>query len=513
MRKTIDSIQATAVAIALFVAIGSVTAEEHLGLVINEDNSHFYFTRAPDDLTLAGLHAFVDQYANTGVSHLFLCPNAMKASFGSKSRDAIWELGNQDPPTGKAKTWVSNARTLHERGLDPYAVWIARCRKKRISPWLSMRMNDVHDTSDPKSYQHSTFWVEHPEYRRIPAGATGWRDHALNYGIAEVREHAMSFIRELLERYDPDGIELDWMRFGYHFKPGEEENGREILTEFMRQVRELANVKSRQRGHPIKVGARVPTHPDAAAGLGMDGVTWAREGLVDMLVPTPFYHTSDFDIPIELWRQRIGQAAAKVVLAAGLEHYLQAGRSLKRMRNDLPSFRGFVAASLHRGADQIYLFNFMDSDTRPVSTDDYRRLLAEGANIETAINNLRRHVLCYRDTVPPGFPDDMVLPAERKVKFKLYTGSKPAKARVTFILGLAERDGLETASFALRMNGVPCQAIDDMENPSQFPSVTRAVRFDCPPARVKAGYNEFFVQQHEGQPDQRLVWAEVRVEP
>ena len=32
-----------------------------------------------------------------------------------------------------------NARLLDERNLDPYAVWIARCREKGISPWLSMR--------------------------------------------------------------------------------------------------------------------------------------------------------------------------------------------------------------------------------------------------------------------------------------------------------------------------------------------------------------------------------------
>ena len=60
---------------------------------------------------------------------------------------------------------------------------------------------------------------------------------------------------------------------------------------------------------------------------------------------------------------------------------------------------------------------------------------------------------------------------------------------------------------------MPCQAIDDMEHPGQFPGVARAVRFDCPPAQVMAGYNEFFIEQHEGQPDQRLVWAEMRVEP
>ena len=115
-------------------------------------------------MTPEGLHTFVGQYANTRVSHLFLCPNAMRASFKSSTRDAIWELGDQRMPSGLHKRWLNNARILHERGLDPYTIWITRCREKRISPWLSMRMNDVHDVSDVKNFMHSTFWVKHPQY-------------------------------------------------------------------------------------------------------------------------------------------------------------------------------------------------------------------------------------------------------------------------------------------------------------------------------------------------------------
>ena len=108
-------------------------------------------------------------------------------------------------------------------GLDPYAIWISRCREKRISPWLSMRMNDVHSVDDPSHFLHSTFWREHPEYWRVPHGsAAPWVNRALNYAHAAVREHQMSFVRELLERYDADGLELDWMRFGYHLTPGRE---------------------------------------------------------------------------------------------------------------------------------------------------------------------------------------------------------------------------------------------------------------------------------------------------
>ena len=88
-----------------------------------------------------------------------------------------------------------------------------------------------------------------------------------------------------------------------------------------------------------------------------------------------FWTTSDCDIPVTLWRERLGRAADRIVLAPGLEHNLRAYPGGKSVPNDLESARGFAAAAWHGGADQIYLFNFMDSDTIPVSESEYRKLL------------------------------------------------------------------------------------------------------------------------------------------
>ena len=44
----------------------------------------------------------------------------------------------------------------------------------------------------------------------------------------EVRKHHMALIHELAQRYDFDGLELDWMRFGFHFRPGHEREGAQI---------------------------------------------------------------------------------------------------------------------------------------------------------------------------------------------------------------------------------------------------------------------------------------------
>ena len=482
------------------------------GIIINEDSSHFFTSRPAEMMNLDGLNAFIDQYAGTKVRHLFLNPNAKKASFKSATRDAIWELGDQKVPEGAGKKWMDNARSLHEQGLDPYAIWIARAREKGISPWISMRMNDIHDVPDPTSYIHSSFWVKNPQFWRVPNDTSGgWTARALDFAHPEVRAHAMDFVKELLERYDADGLELDWMRFGWHFKDGEEAAGAELLTQFMRQVRELTIEWGEKRGHAIQLAARVPAHPDAAKGLGMDGVRWAKEGLVDMLVPCPFWTSSDFDIPVERWREQLGVEGAAVKIAPGLEFNARAWPGGAPTANDLASTRGFAASAWQRGADQIYLFNYMDSETIPVSQSDYRTLVEQGLGKDVVFSQPRRHLQCFRDTVPSGFPNGVVLPAEgAEAIFTINTGPKPASGTVRFIIGLGEKPGVAEVAYTASVNGAACASAADVENPAQFPGSVRAIAFDCPLDAVKDGGNVFTVQQPAGQ---QIVWAEVRVEP
>jgi type 1 glutamine amidotransferase len=483
-------------------------------LALNEDNSHFFGTRKPEDMTRAGLQAFVDQYAGSTVTHLFLCPNAMRASFRSQTRDAIW-----DPVQGKepGDIWPQNAKRLFEAGLDPYAVWIARCRENRVSPWLSMRMNDVHSVDDPDNFMHSTFWREHPDCWRVPHGsASSWLNRALNYARPEVREHQMAFVRELLERYDSDGLELDWMRFGYHLTPGKEREERGVLDEFVRQTHVLVREWSQKRGHPIRLGVRVPAHPDAAAGLGMDAVEWAREGWVDLVVPCPFWTSSDFDIPVELWQERLGTAARRVAIAPGIEYQSRPWPGGTAVANDLPALRGFAAAAWHRGAENLYLFNWMDSETRPVTETEYSRLLREGLSHATVANAPRRHIVCYRDTVPAGFPDGAQLPAgaQKGKVFRVPLGAKPAAGCVFAIVGLAARDGLTAATFEASLNGTQMDGqaeITDRQNLGGSPA--RAIGFSFPFAAMKDGDNELLVRQTDAAAAQEIVWFEVRIEP
>lgn len=507
--------------IAIVLAAGTPLPQhcqsKPLGLVINEDNSHFFMSRSAEDMTQEGLNAWVDQYANTTVTHLFLCPNSMKASYRSQVWDAIWDVDGQVVPEGEEvpKRWIENARLLHERNLDPYAVWIARCREKGISPWISMRMNDVHNVDEPNLYIHSHYWKDHPEFWRVPGSTGAWVDRAFDYGRSEVREHHMKFLREQFERYDFDGIELDWMRFGYHFAPGKEKEGCEILNQFMADTRKLADEWAVRRGHPIQIGARVPTLPDAAVGLGMDAITWVRKGYADMLVPTPFWATTDFDIPIELWRERIGPAVEDIILAAGCEILVRAHPSGPATQNDIASTNGFAASALHRSADQIYLFNYMDPDPMNGPAGSYRKLLVQGLSADHVNSATRRHVITYRDTVASGMSSDAQLPVETSESrdFRLHLGAIPNTGKALLVVGLADKPDVATAGFQVQAKGKGGEPASDATDLSNYPGVKRALQFSIDRNHLVDGYNTFAVSPIADQSVQQVVWVEVMFIP
>ena len=479
-------------------------------LVINEDCGHFFTYRKVSQMNVPGLQAWVDQYAGSAVTHLFLNPNGMRASFRSRTRNAIWDPVRGEEPQG---AWPQNAKRLHQAGIDPYAVWIARCRAKNISPWLTMRMNDVHQAEDRDNYQHSAFWRKNVRLWRIPNHEHG---SGLNYAHAEVRKYQMDFVQELLERYDPDGIELDWMRFPEHLTPGKEREEGRFLTEFMHKARALTRQWSIKRGHPIQLGVRAPAHPDAAAGVGMDAVTWAQLGLVDMIVATPFYFSTDFDIPFELWKKRLAEAPRAVTVIGGVESTARPWISGTPVGNSLETLRGFAASAHDRGAMGVYLFNWMDGNDWPVSARDYEHLLKHGVGPTVVTSKSRRHPVCFRDTVPPGFSMGVQLPADAAVgkTFRVHIGPRPTSGHVWAIAGLAERTGISTARFSGKLNGHDLRPTQDAQDVKIFGGqVARAVQFTCTLSSLRDGYNDLDLRQIAGEPSQQIVWVELRIEP
>jgi hypothetical protein len=386
-------------------------------------------------------------------------------------------------------------------------------------------MNDVHYVDKTDHFHHSNFWRNNPSFWRVPNEKNGnWSARALNYAHPEVQEHQMSFVRELFERYDFDGLELDWMRFGYHLTPGKEKEESIILNKFMQEVRKIAREWEKKRGHTIYLAARAPYDPDVAAARGMDALQWAREGSIDLVIPTPFFMTTDFDIPVEHWRKRLDSDvsgySANVAIAPGMEFNMQASPSGKQTPCDLANLYAFVASARFRGARNIYLFNWMDpqrghlaSSFGPVGEKEYRTLLEKGIGNEVILQSVRRYPVCYHDIVP-GVNSHVQLPktSGSEVTFTIPLGLKPVTGKLWLILGLATNESVKEAVLSATLNGKNTKPVDDAELKGLSGDVVRALRFDCPLDTAKDGTNNVTVVQNSGTP-QKIVWVELKIEP
>ena len=336
-------------------------------LVLNEDNDHF-FKNPTELMTEEALKAYVDDFARGHVTHFFMCPVGQRASYDSKVWEPIWagmdEPGRKDSaqkPDGTHDIWCVNCKKLHDAGIDPYAVWTKRCREKGVSPWVTMRMNDVHFCNITNYFRNTTFCRTRRDLWLNPKTDFGeWAESQLNYAKKEVRDYNLAVVREMAERWDIDGLELDWMRFGYCLRPGHEAEDAHFVTEFVRDVRAALDEIGAKKGRRIALGTRVCYDPDISRELGMDVEEWARLGLLDVIVPHSFLSV-DASIPVAKWKSRIGAVAPGVKIVPGIDSARERF-PWKKFPHDLevmrPSdYRGVAEIFRRGGADGVYLFN------------------------------------------------------------------------------------------------------------------------------------------------------------
>jgi len=412
---------------------GRAESEKIRGLLENEDCTDFFYGRTiPEGKAGEVVDRYVDVLASGKVSSLFLNINARRTNYRSDVWGEFWEgydpnAGDDQPffsaiPKEQVKNWrrlIHNMWQLDHEGVDYPARVIKRCREHSIRPWISLRMNDVHINDNLDHPFHDELWRRPELFRK---NHPGYYARALDYAHPEVRDYFWKLIVEVLDRYDIDGLELDFLREPYLFSAGEEQAGGKLLTEWLKEIRQLVNEKAQKRGHPIFVGVRVPAEVETALGLGLDAPTWSREKLVDLVVVAPRWQTVHFDLPIQKWRQQLGD---NVSLAGGLESRYQPEGS-GAVRHVTPEDAAGAALSVwSAGADAVYLFNYFQGPSGK-GLDRYIQLLQ---NLESPeqLQRLPRVIgVTTRDVQVPGKPDSPPLPATgSQLQFPLQLGPRP----------------------------------------------------------------------------------------
>lgn len=487
-------------------------------LVINGDNDHYYkagqmhcFLPLKDRLTRDGPRRYMDVISSGGkVTHFFACAVGQRADYDSAVCDPIWLAVDEAVARGeKPDEWPVNAKKMHDLGVDPLAEWCAYGREKGVSVWISQRMNDVHHVDLPWNMRTNRFWYDHPELRRsygvdksLLAG--DWTDEALNYAFPEVREFEFAIFKELVDRYDADGFELDFMRFWRHLTPGREREEAPILTAFIRRCRQYARAKSAERGHAILISTRVPSDYSAALALGFDPETWAREDLVDMIAVANFWASEDFDFGFDVWKRRISSVNPRVALLPCAGDNVSSGAP-EICRTTLGALKGWADNAYSQGAEGLYVFNaaYMPDDVQ-------QELYGPGLEPLSVSDSERRHVVTYHDCVPGNMDDGRQLPVNLAMggRVNARMGSLP-KGRGTVKVVVAG-NAMELEGDGVLLNGVAADAVRRLSgNLARYGCAEAAWSLEFPASAARAGLNEVVFNPMSGTGD--VVWVEIDV--
>ena len=250
-------------------------------------------------------------------------------------------------------------------GIDPIAVMVEWGRANGVEIFWDMRMNDTHDAglSGYGPLLLPTLKKEHPEYlvgapdRQPPRGT--WS--SVNFAVPEVRDLALRFFEEVCQRFDVDGIELDFFRHACLFESvawGGQASAEELdmMTDLVRRTREMTEREGLRRGRPILIAIRVPDSVDYCRAIGLDVERWLAEGLVDLLIGTCYFQLNPWEYLVELGHRY------NVPVYPSLSESRVRGETRLR-RNSTESYYARAMRAWAAGVDGIYMFNFFNPNS------------------------------------------------------------------------------------------------------------------------------------------------------
>lgn len=358
-------------------SVSAAESERPRRFIYNSDGGNIFIDKEPP-MQPEDVYTYVDEVADTQVTTFFMCPNfgmpllypsavteMIGTNLGEDRLQEIYEVGKIRGKKTTTERGITNLHALVEAGHDPVGLVVDRAREKGLEVFITWRLNEIHDVQNPDSLIVTKFWREHPEWRvgthgdpilplfkeiiggspehRVHPIVASWFPGALNFAIPEVRALRLAELRECCERFDMDGLDLDFQRFPIYFPQDEGDKHVAVMTDWVRSVREMTQEVGAKRGRPMQLSARILARPEQNLGIGLDPVAWANEGLVDFLVVS-HYLRNDFSLPIGEFRK---QVPASMPLYGSIE-----------VEPKTDTFRDIARQMWDDGADGILLFNF-----------------------------------------------------------------------------------------------------------------------------------------------------------
>ncbi len=413
-------------------------------LIYYQDAHHFHAKRLDPPLSIHKLRRPVDELLGAGVDVL---------AFGLGYGDVYFHDSKVGRVVGqKQKVWNSfidwrimrMVQEAREMGTDQLREVINRGRKMGLPVFPSLKLQSC---DKPGSDRCGLLKWDH--HKEVCIGEKDERRHryefCYDYAHPLVREAKLNMLREVMQDYRADGVELDFMFVPKFFRTGQEEKNIPLMNRFMARVREMASEIGWGQGREIQVCARVFHRREYNLKLGLDVETWLKERSIDLVVGQLSEQLFETGVTDVRW-------LADAANAVGAAAYVRPPRRAYDERTAFPSvemYRALGQTLLLQGCAGMYLGYL----PWPFGETEYQ-ILREAAYPEANARRDKRYflqprepglvfeeLLDYQGAYPvlPRQPGDEITdPPQRRLPIKLQEGK-------TASVSIVVSDDLESA--------------------------------------------------------------------
>lgn len=319
-------------------------------LIYYQDAHHFHAKRLDPPLSLEKLRWPVDELLGSGVDVL---------AFGLGYGDVYFHDSKVGRVVGQLQdVWDSYidwrimrmVQDARELGTDQVREVVTRGKEMGLGVYPSLKLQSCDRPGSDRcgllKWHHAdeVCMLEkddyHPRYE--------W---CYDYAHPMVREDKLNVLREIMSDYEAEGVELDFMFVPKFFKTGEEEKHAHLMTDFIGDVRRLADEVGESQDRKVTVSARVFHQREANLRLGLDVESWLANGSLDLVVgqmSEQFMDTGAFDVG---WMVDAAQSTDTGT-------YVRPTRRVYDERTPVPQlemYRAFAQTARRQGADGLYL--------------------------------------------------------------------------------------------------------------------------------------------------------------
>lgn len=527
-------------------AVRATLRSQHCNLFNGDTCVYFYnperWQPEGGPFSAKAIHNYVATLQQNGIDTFLINANASKAWYPSKTLPSIldgYKRGDREFFRGHAicagatkpedvEKYLDGAVKFFNQYvdlLDAGVDWLAEtskaCRQRGVAPWVSIRMNDLHGHKNfgGSFFNHPLLGrremrLHHSTYPSMSGDLT-YRE-GLNYELQEVRDMMFAQIKEVVEDYDFDGLELDWWRQPLCCEPVASEKTVAMMSDWFRGIRALTERRAAKTGRPFYFGMRLPGRLESLRAIGVDVVALCHDGTLDFLCPSAFWRTS-WDMPHDELRRQVGERPVIYgVIEDGANAVPTVAPSINLTRDirltsaSRPMLAANAAGKLALGAEGIEWFNFYCTDQARIPNTPSNYAFLRGIEKLDQLRGEPKHYLFadlgFRDLLQPPFEAPPQIPAILdhywRHAFRLPMCAEPADRNLKLVIQVVLKKTDPTGDLPVVFNACwpntqrtptdrllyPCGAF------TQHTPEHVAYNYDFPVSLIRDGWNEIVLE-------------------